>query len=227
MRARELELARTYIRSSALACLSAAAALSAVLPAAAQQDAAPPAAAPPAEAAPAAPPVEPEAPPPVLPTSGDGAVVTTLLSRVCQPLVAGGNLDSIAKSAGLVMDKKLKKYVVALSQRPFQIVVEPQGSNNKNVCELRLQYAPGWDRPIVDSLNTWSFLHSPKMFTQRNDIGRTAEMQRTTTTWDNRENESSDGKRVGVAFSKVQKVAGGPTGVEEATVRYSIRAPEG
>ena len=243
-------MVRTVTRPSTLIALSAVAALSAVLPAAAQQEPAPaqpaaPQAAPPAAATPPAPPSadppaaaapappaavaeEPPPPPPVLPTTGDGAVVTTLLSRICEPLVKGGNLDTLAKQAGLTMDRKLKKYVVGLSQKPYQVVLEPQGSNNKNVCELRVQYAPGWDQPILESLNIWSFLHAPQLFTQRNDIGRTAVMQRTTTTWDNRENEMHDGKRIGVLFSKVQQFdAKAPTNIAEAIIRYSIRAPEG
>ena len=242
-------MVHTVIRPSTLIALSAAAALSAVLPAAAQQEpvaaqpapaaqanpaATTPPAAPAAPAAEAAAPVEQaEAPPPppVLPTTGDGAVVTTLLSRICEPLVKGGDLDALAKQAGLVKDRKLKKYVVGLSQRPYQIVLEPQGANNTNVCELRVQYAPGWDQPILESLNIWSFLHAPQLFTQRNDIGRTAAAERTTTTWDNRENELHDGKRVGVLFSKVKRLdpksANANANVSEAIIRYSIRAPEG
>ena len=57
-----------------------------------------------------APTVEPEvapAPPePSLPTTGDGAELAGVLSKVCVPLLRGGNIDQLAASAGM---KKVKK----------------------------------------------------------------------------------------------------------------------
>lgn len=216
--------------------LTAALALGA-LPAIAQDQApaAPAAAAPaaPAEAAPAAPAAEaapaPEAPPPPppeLPTTGDGAVVVNLLTKICLPLVNGGNIDTLAKAAGVVKDRRTEKYTVPLSQRPFQIVIEPQGQTNRDICEMTIRYAPGWDQAIIDGMNVWRFRHEPQLFLQRNDIGMYADLKRTTTTWDNRQNLERDGKQIGLIFVQLDKLDGstvGP-GYDEALIKYQIRA---
>lgn len=194
-------------------------------------------AAPPAEAAPATTPAEPaEAapapevaaapaePPPVLPTTGDGAVVVNLLTKICQPLVKGGNLDALARAAGVAKDRRTEKYTVALSQRPFQIVVEPQTPANKDICEMTIRYAPGWDQPIIDAMNIWRFLHEPQLFRQRNDIGMYTDLRRTTTTWDNRENIARDGARIGLIFVQLDKLDGSSVnpGYDEALIKYQI-----
>src|SRR6202035_5138476 len=102
------------MRTAVLASLIAASALVSMAeaqtpaspPAPAAQTAAPPA--PPATAAPTAvAPASPDAtapaaapaaePPPSLPTGGNGAVILSVIEKVCVPLVRGGNLDDIAK----------------------------------------------------------------------------------------------------------------------------------
>src|SRR4051812_36621650 len=98
--------------------LTTGAALAAICTASvfAQTPAAAPAAGAPAAAEEGAPPA------PVLPTTGDGAVVVKVLSDVCKPLVEGrGDFDQLATAAGMTKDKTTGDYVKQLSQRPFQI----------------------------------------------------------------------------------------------------------
>jgi hypothetical protein len=169
---------------------------------------------------------KPAEPPPTLPTTGDGAVVTNLLTQVCRPLVEqGGDLKAMAKKLGLKQDRKSGEYVMALSQKPFQISVVPMGETNKNVCELHVRYAPGWDQPIIDAMNIWRFLHDPQLHLQRNDIGKYTNTQRQTTTWDNWENQAYDGKMIGLIFVQLKGPNGGPVNPNyaEGIIQYSQR----
>ena len=239
------------LRTSALIAAASALALSAVVPALAQDPApaqppAPPAApaapAPPAapatpaapDAAAAQPPAAPEAPPapaeppPTLPTTGDGAVITSLLTNVCEPLVRGGKVDQIAKANGLKLDRKTNWYVIPLSPKtPYQVGLEGPGTN-PNVCTLHIQYAPGGEneKQIRDSLNIWRFLHAPQLFLHRNEQAASITGQQAVTiTWDNRDNISSDGKMFGLVFRQEKKADGSQINknFDQGVVQYTIR----
>src|SRR5579862_3806973 len=103
------------------AVVSAAQAQTPAAPAAqpAPTTAAPATSAPPAAAAPAATAATPPAattdtttPPaaaeaaPTLPTSGDGAVILTVIEKLCVPLVRGGKLDDLAKANGFKQNRR-------------------------------------------------------------------------------------------------------------------------
>jgi hypothetical protein len=249
------------VRTSALIATASALALGTVLPALAQDPVpatppAPPAtqavppATPPAPSAPdasatpatpaapgaeAQPPVaaaEPAPPPPTLPTTGDAAVITTLLTNVCEPLVRGGKVDQIAKANGLKLDKKSQTYVLPLQPKtPYQVMLEQPGVN-KNVCTLRVQYSPSGEteKQIRDGLNVWRFLHSPQMFLHRNEQGASVTGQTATTiTWDNRANISEDGKMYGLVFRQVRNPDGSliNRNFDQGIVQYTIRGANG
>jgi len=167
---------------------------------------------------------------PVLPTTGDGAAVVKLLDGVCKPMVEGrGEFETLTKAAGMTKDRSPEPvvYNMALSQRPYQISIRKPSSTNLTTCEMRIVYAPGWDRPIIDAMNVWRFLHAPKMFLERSDIGTYTDAERTTTTWDNWQNQGFDGVMVGLALIKVKKPDGtsATAGSEEALIQYSVRTP--
>lgn len=232
-------------RTPTLIAAASALAMTAVVPALAQDPAPATPAAPPAAEAPATPAApaaegaqpaapaaaEPPAPPPTLPTTGDGAVITTLLDTVCEPLVRGGNIDQITKTAGMKLNKKTQLYVVQLAPKsPYQVGLEPLGSN-KNVCTLRVQYAPGGESEdsIKQSLNVWRFLHKPQMFLHRNEQGASITGQNATTvTWDNRDNISQDGQMYGLVFRLVKNPDGSPVNrnFEQGVVQYTIRTAQ-
>jgi hypothetical protein len=249
------------VRTSALIATASALALGAVLPALAQDptpatppappatQAAPPAApaapaAPDGSATPAAPAApgaevqppqaaaEPPPPAPTLPTSGDAAVITTLLTNVCEPLVRGGQVDQIAKANGLKLDKKSQTYVLPLTPKtPYQVMLEQPGVN-KNVCTLRVQYSPSGDseKQIRDGLNVWRFLHTPQMFLHRNEQGASVTGQTATTiTWDNRANIAEDGKMYGLIFRQVRNPDGSliNRNFDQGIVQYTIRSANG
>lgn len=209
-----------------------------VVPALAQETAAPAAvtqapadpaavAAPATEAAPEVAAAQaPAEPPPTLPTTGDGAAIIKVLNSVCAPLIKGGDFVALAKSAGMTRDRKTEEYVTPLSQKPFQIAIAQPSERNKNVCEMRVRYAPGWDAQIVDAMNVWRFLHEPQLRLQRNDVGQYKDAQRTTTTWDNWDNQTFDGKMIGLVLVQLNKADGGPATAtyDEAIVQYSARA---
>jgi hypothetical protein len=142
-------------------------------PATAAPDAAAAPAAPAAPAAEAAPPP----PPPTVPTTGDGAVIISLIEKVCVPLVRGGNLDDIAKAnaatLGLKKNRRDGTWSMPLGLTPaskdYVINIVPPGSN-KDVCRAEVHYAVNEDKPIVNAVNIWAFLHQPELILQANYV---------------------------------------------------------
>lgn len=123
-------------------------------------------AAPAAEAAPAA---------PTLPTTGDGATIISVVEKLCVPLVRGGNLDDIAKANaatfGLKKNRRDGSWTMPLGagSRDYNITFSPPGVN-KDVCRGEVHYALNQDKPIVEAINIWSFLHQPELVLQANYV---------------------------------------------------------
>jgi hypothetical protein len=130
-----------------------------------------------APAAPAAPAAEAAPPPPTVPTTGDGAVIISLIEKVCVPLVRGGNLDDIAKAnaatLGLKKNRRDGTWSMPLGLTPaskdYVINIVPPGSN-KDVCRAEVHYAVNEDKPIVNAVNIWAFLHQPELILQANYV---------------------------------------------------------
>jgi hypothetical protein len=127
-----------------------------------------PATQPPAAAAPSAQPA-PEAAP-TLPTTGDGAVLLSVIEKVCVPLVRGGNFDDLNKAMGMKKNKRDNTYSLPLGgDKAYAITVYAPGSN-KDVCRGDIHYAVNQTDPIVKALNVWSFLHQPEFILQANYV---------------------------------------------------------
>ena len=127
--------------------------------------------APDATATPAAPAAE---APPALPTTGDGAAIIAALEKICVPLVRGGNLDDIAKAnakdLGLKKNRRDNTWTMPLgSGRDYTVTFAPPGVN-KDVCRGEVHYAINQDKPIVEAVNIWSFLHQPELVLQANYV---------------------------------------------------------
>jgi hypothetical protein len=130
-----------------------------------------------APAAPAAPAAEAAPPPPTVPNTGDGAVIISLIEKVCVPLVRGGNLDDIAKAnaatLGLKKNRRDGTWSMPLGLTPaskdYVINIVPPGSN-KDVCRAEVHYAVNEDKPIVNAVNIWAFLHQPELILQANYV---------------------------------------------------------
>jgi hypothetical protein len=136
----------------------------------------PPAAAPDATATPPA--AAPAEAPPSLPTSGPGAIILSVVEKVCVPLVRGGNLDDIAKAnsatLGLKKNRRDNTWTMPLdptnpAAKDYSITIQPTGSN-KDVCRAEVHYALNEDKPIVSAINIWSFLHQPELILQANYV---------------------------------------------------------
>ena len=139
---------------------------------------APPATTAPAAEAPAAPPAPsaepapaPEAPPPALPTAGDGAVLLSVIDKVCVPVVRGTNLDDLAKANGMKKDRRSGAWSLPLggASKDYVVTVFPLGSN-KDVCRGEVHYAVNQTDDLVKALNVWSFLHQPEFILQANYV---------------------------------------------------------
>jgi hypothetical protein len=153
-------------------------------PAPAAQTAAPtteaPAATPPATPTPPAPdasaaPAAPAAPaaeaPPTLPTTGDGAQLISLVEKFCVPLVRGGNFDQLAKANGMKNNRRDATWSIQLgtTSKDYSVTFSSPGVN-KDVCRGEVHYAVGQDKPIVEAINIWSFLHQPELILQANYV---------------------------------------------------------
>lgn len=180
--------------------------------------------APPADpAAPAAPAAEAKPPEPTLPTSGDGYEITQVLTNVCIPLVKGGNWEQLAQAAGM---KKVRKngvitYAKMLgADKTYSIILDSPGSN-KDVCSLTLNYTIDGEKPIIQALNIWSYLHDPYMPVQRNDFTPPTDYKRITNSWEYYDEHVSDG----LVFVQLKKPDGTPVNAkfDTATLLYSER----
>jgi hypothetical protein len=121
--------------------------------------------APGAEATPA-----PAAEPPTLPTTGDGAVLLSVIEKVCVPLVRGGNLEDLSKALGMKKNRRDNSYALPLGgDKNYTITVFPLGAN-KDVCRGEVHYAINQTEPLVKALNVWAFLHQPELILQANYV---------------------------------------------------------
>jgi hypothetical protein len=119
------------------------------------------------EAAPAA---APEPPLPTLPTTGDGAVIISVLEKICVPAVRGQGLDEAAKANGFKFNRRDSTWTMRLGDdKNYTITLLPQGSN-RDVCRAEVHYAIGQEEPIVSAINIWSFLHQPELILQANYV---------------------------------------------------------
>lgn len=209
-------IAGAAIAQEATTAAPAAAPASSAAPAA-------PAATPAPQAAPVAP--TPEAAPPeapTLPTTGDGAAVLSILERVCIPAVRGGNLDQIAKSSGMKKDRKSGGWMTALgADKRYSMIVQPLGAN-RDVCQVEVRYAIDAEKPIINALNVWSFLHVPELRMQNNYVNVDADnIKRTKTTWEH----FTDNSSIGLVFNQMKNPDGSPLNAkfDTAMVRYQER----
>lgn len=160
------------------------------------------AAAPAAPAPAAAAPAEPAPPPPARPTTGDGAVILSVLETICEPAVRGQSLDDIAKAKGMKRNRRDGSWTMPLGgDKNYTVTVLPQGSN-KDVCMAEVHYAIGQEAPIVDALNIWSFLHQPQLILQANYVNVDPDgIKRVRKSWEHFTTNSS----IGVNFSTMRK----------------------
>jgi hypothetical protein len=113
--------------------------------------------------------------PPTLPTTGDGATIIAVIEKLCVPLVRGGNLDDIAKANaatfGLKKNRRDNTWQMPLGtgNKDYNITFAQPGVN-KDVCRGEVHYALNQDKPIVEALNIWSFLHQPELILQANYV---------------------------------------------------------
>jgi hypothetical protein len=125
-------------------------------------------------AAPAAPAAEAAPPPPTVPTTGDGAQLLQVVEKICVPLVRGGNLDNLMKANPTLGFKKNRRdnswsAQLGTTDKNYNVTISPPGAN-KDVCQGEVHYALNQDKPIVEAINIWSFLHQPELILQANYV---------------------------------------------------------
>lgn len=153
--------------------------------------------------APAAVAPAPAPPPPTVPTTGDGAVVLSVLERVCVPAVRGQSIDDLAKAMGMKKNRRDMSWAMGLgSHKTHQIIVLAQGSN-KNSCVAEVRFAVGQEAPIVSAINIWSFVHQPELLPTANYVQPVDPdgLKRVRKSWESVTSTSS----TGLNFSTVRK----------------------
>lgn len=211
----------SLIACAGLATASAAAAQE--LNSAASAPAEAPAASPEPSAAPA-PDAAVEAPAPerpVLPTTGDGAAVLSAIEKVCIPQVRGQDLAKVAAAEGYKRNRREETYSKPIGTKPYEIIVQSPGSNAQ-VCSLSVRYAIGQEKPIIEALTYWAFLHDPELKLQRNDFAVGPDgVKRITLAWEHYTSRES----TGLVLVQLKRPDGAPLNekYDEATVLYSER----
>lgn len=145
-------------------------------------------------ATPSAPPAEEAAP--TVPTTGAGAVVLSVVEKICVPLVRGAGFDDLAKqnsALGLKKNRRDGTWVMPLdpADKSTSITLFPPGSN-KDVCRAEVHYSLNQDKPIVSAVNIWSFLHQPELLLQANYVSVNADgVKRVQKSWEHLDAASS------------------------------------
>jgi hypothetical protein len=147
-------------------------------------------------AAPAAPAAEAAPPPPTVPTTGDGAQLLQIVEKICVPLVRGGNLDSLMKANPTLGFKKNRRdsswsAQLGTTSRDYNVTISPPGAN-KDVCQGEVHYALNQDKPIVEAINIWSFLHQPELVLQANYVAVDPDgVKRVRKSWEHYDSQNS------------------------------------
>ncbi|ATQ41208.1 hypothetical protein [Caulobacter mirabilis] len=209
-----------------LALLSLSAAMVMASSAVAQEQPAPAPAAEPAPAAQAAPvqdgvaPTPPPAeapatppPPPPAPTDVTSVAILGALDRVCRPLVAGGNLEQLAKANGFKKKREMWSWAYA---KGYQMTLLAS-TTNPNVCTLEIDYPIDGLTPVIVDLHNWAMARQWALY--RNDK-YTTDMERSTRSWELR-GETQD---EAVVLMSVRKADGTPVSkkADRAEVLYSL-----
>lgn len=154
-----------------------------------------------AEAQPAAP-AAPAEPLPTLPTTGDGAVLISVLEKICVPAVRGQGVDAVAPSLGMKKNKRDGSWSMLLgTEKAYTITVQAQGSN-KDVCQAEVRYAIGQEKPMIDALYIWAGLHEPQLKIAANYVNVDPDgIKRVRKSWEKFDEHSS----TAVNFSTLKK----------------------
>jgi hypothetical protein len=176
----------------------------------------------PAAPAPEAAPAPPAEPAPVTypdPTDPTSIAIISALNAICVPGVQdGGDQAALAKAAGF--KKKRDQWILAQA-KPYQIVVEPAGSN-KNVCTLTITHPTGLAQTLVTDLHGWASTRDPILQLYRNDQMTGADFKRTTVSW---EHVGEGNASTGMVFVQLKKLDGSPVAknADQSNLLYSVR----
>lgn len=163
---------------------------------------------PPAAEAPVAPP----APPPA-PTDATSIAILSALDNVCRPLVAGGNLDQLAKTQGFKKRREMWSWQYA---KGYQITLLTS-TTNPNVCTLEVDYPINGLEPVIIDLHNWAMGRQWTLY--RNDK-YTTDMERSTRSWELR----GDTQDEAVVLMSLRNADGTPVSkkADRAEVLYSL-----
>ncbi|MET0338999.1 MAG: hypothetical protein ABW063_14700 [Caulobacter sp.] len=172
--------------------------------------------------APEAAPAAPAEPAPVTypaPTDPTSIAIINVLNNVCvSGVLDGGDQAALAKAAGF--KKKRDQWVLAQA-KPYQIVVEPAGSN-KNVCTLTITHPTGLAQTLVTDLHGWASTRDPILQLYRNDQMVGSDYKRTTVSW---EHVGEGAASTGMVFVQLKKPDDTSVlkNADQSNLLYSVR----
>jgi|GEM_PF-510081 len=146
----------------------------------------------------------PPPPPPPPPTDPAAIGVLNVLDNICVPLVNGGNLAKLAKTAGF--RKSGDNY--EMKQKTYKLTVLAQGAN-PGQCQVEIVHpidpeAPA--KPIVIALHDWAAV-TRGWDLYRNDKNVLGSQELTTRSWEHDE----DGKHLALVLTTFRKADGTPS----------------
>ena len=120
-------------------------------------------------------------------------MLISFLEKICVPLVRGGNFDQLAKANGMKNNRRDNTWSIQLgtTNKDYNVTFSAPGIN-KDVCRGEVHYAVGQDKPIVEAINIWSFLHQPELVLQANYVQVNGDgVKRVQKSWEHLDSTSS------------------------------------
>ncbi|MDP1630668.1 MAG: hypothetical protein Q8L66_04535 [Caulobacter sp.] len=166
---------------------------------------------------PEAPPPPPPPPPPAPPTDIASLAVLNVIERVCDPLVRGGDLATLAKPLGF---KKKRDQWIWKYDKGYQIVLLPLGTNPE-VCTMDVDHPVEAIAPaatLATDLHNWA--QARGWYLARFDKYVT-DMERTTRSWEYEGDQEQDA----LVLMTARKVGGGSQlrNADRTQVLYAVR----
>lgn len=162
--------------------------------------------------APEAPPAPP--PPPPAPTDATSVAILGAVARVCEPLVVGGDLNTLAPAAGFKKKRDMWTWAYA---KGYTITILPPGTN-PGLCTLQVTHPVDGVTPVIVDLHNWAMARQWTLY--RNDKYVT-DQERSTRSWELRGEHQTEA----LVLLSVRKADGTPLARNSdfAEVLFSIQ----
>ena len=129
--------------------------------------------------------------PPASVATPSATAAVSMLQNACLPLVNGGDLKKVARTAGLKL--RNGQWMLPVSGKR-QLDLQPPDDVNPHVCTVVIIHRIGGDAAILQAINTWAAAQTPPLQpikVLQKSVGVT--YQRTTSTWASQSAKGAEG----------------------------------